>query len=432
MFERGPARATAAVTDSALDSELDSELDAALNAAPDSRFDRSFDPTAEPAGEPRRPAALPLRPMIQAPWFRRLGDALLTTDPVQRVRLAQAGLATALMFASVLGMQYVVWLGDAPTVPVRWWTLLSLGGLLVFFGAIRAGWTLELPDPSLTLHQMVYAIACAAGGYALAGPVRGAVFPVLMVILMFGMFQLSARAVAQVSLYAVLLFGLVMLVMTYWQPQVYTASVEAGHFLMLATMLPAVSLLTARLSRIRERLQRGKNEIQAAMAHIQELATRDEITGLINRRHMLELLEQERQRCVRSGHTFCLAMLDIDNFKRINDQHGHDAGDEVLRSFAREARTVVRISDTLARWGGEVFVMMLTNTRAALGRAGVERLREHIAAYPRPVAGQVMGITLSAGLTEHIAGESIDAALERAERAMQDAKAAGSNRVVFV
>jgi diguanylate cyclase (GGDEF)-like protein len=362
-------------------------------------------------------------------WIRRAADALLTTDPVQRMRLSQAGLAMLLMAVSVAVMHYVVFTGDAHAGFVWWWTLFALGGLALFFVAIRSGATLRRDDPSLTLPQIVYAIAVAAAAYALAGPMRGAVFPLLGVTLMFGMFQLHPRVVAWTSVYAVSLFGVVMAFMSWRAPAVYRPEVEFSHFLIVAATIPAVSLLAGRLSRMRERQRRQKRELAIALGRIQELATRDQLTGLVNRRHMLELLEQERQRCVRSGRTFCIALIDVDHFKRVNDSVGHAAGDEVLRTFAREAQRTIRVADVLARWGGEEFVLMLSDTHATLARGALERLRERIAAMVVNANGVEVRITVSAGLTEHIAGETVPQALERADRALYEAKAQGRDRV---
>ena len=362
----------------------------------------------------------------------RVLDALLTTDATQRLRLAQAGLAMVLMVFSIAILVYAARVGGAPRAPVVVWASLSLGGMAGFFIAIRSGWSRRLADPSLTLPQMVFAIASGALGYAMAGPLRGATFPVLMVILMFGMFQLQPRSVARVCLFAAGLFGAVMALMAWRRPLVYEPAVELGHFLMLAAMLPAVALLAGRLTRLRERSRRQRLELAEALARIQELATRDELTGLINRRHMLELLEQERQRCVRSGHGFCVAVIDIDHFKQINDRFGHAAGDAVLRELARAALAAIRIADVLARWGGEEFVLMLADAHLPLARGGVERVRQRIEGLTLLPEDPTLRITVSAGLTEHIAGEAVSEALARADRALYDAKAQGRNRTVVV
>jgi len=364
--------------------------------------------------------------------MQALADALLGTDPQRRTRLEQAGLGMLLMALSVGVVLYAAQVGHAPPRAVWWWAAVSMFGLLTAFVAIRSGWSLRFEDPSLTLPQMLFAITSGAAGYALAGPVRGATFPVLMVILMFGMFQLRPRMVSLVSAYALLLFGVVMVALARREPQVYRPDVELGHFLMLVAMLPAVSVLAARLTRLRERNRRHRRELAQALARIQELATRDELTGLINRRHMQDLLEQEHQRCVRSGHAFSVAMIDIDHFKQINDDNGHAAGDEVLRHFAREALAAVRVADVLSRWGGEEFVLLLADTHLSMARVGVERLRQHIAAgacYAGPQAP--IKLTVSIGLAEHIAGQSVAEALARADAALYEAKAQGRNRTVL-
>lgn len=363
--------------------------------------------------------------------MRSLGDLLLTTDPAQRVRLSQALLAMTLMAAGVVAMNYSVWAGFAPARPVLVWSVAAAGGMTLAFVLIRSGWSRRFADPSLSVAQMVYAIACGAGAYALVGPARGGVFPIVMVILMFGMFGATPRQMRWVSLYAVLLFGAVMAAMSWWQPAVYVARVEVGHFLMVATMVPAVSILAGRLALMRQRMRQQRVELKQALARIQELATRDALTGLVNRRHMQELLEQEHQRAVRSGHVFCLAVIDVDRFKALNAAHGRAAGDHVLVGVAREAQAVIRLSDMLSRWSGGKFVLMLSDARAALARTGVERLREKVSAMRVTAAGAELSVTVSIGLTEHRAGETVLEALDRAERALMDAKAQGRDRVVI-
>ncbi|RVT51394.1 diguanylate cyclase [Rubrivivax albus] len=365
------------------------------------------------------------------PLHRRIADAVLTTDPVQRMRLSQAGLAMLLMAAGVVAMQYFVAVGAAPAGPVHLWTAASLGGMVVFFILIRSGWSRRLDDPSLTLAQMMYAISSGAAAYALVGEGRGGVFPIVMVVVAFGLFQLRPREFSAVGLFAVGLFGVVMATMAHLKPAVYPPRVELGHFLMIATMMPAMALLAARFSALRQRLRQQKHDLSHALARIQELATRDELTGLVNRRHMQTLIEQAHRRCARSGQSFCLAVLDVDHFKAVNDNHGHATGDEVLRSVAQEMQTTVRLSDTLARWGGEEFVLMMSDTHAPLARGGLERLRERVAQLCVLVPEGELRISVSAGLAEHRPGESVEDTLARADAALLEAKQQGRNRVVL-
>ncbi|MCW5609210.1 MAG: GGDEF domain-containing protein [Rubrivivax sp.] len=357
-------------------------------------------------------------------------DVLLTTDPVQRLRLVQTGLALVLLAAAVLAMQYFVWTGVAPAAAVRWWSLLTLAGMSVFWLLIRSGVSRRWGEPSLTLPQMLFALTSAAVAYALLGAGRGAVFPVVMVVLMFGMFVATPRQMRWVSVYAVLLFGAVMGACAARNPREYPVVIEVGHFLLVATMMPAASLLAARLADMRRRARVQRAELAQALARLREQSTRDELTGLVNRRHMQELMDQEHQRCIRSGQTFCLAMLDIDTFKPVNEAHGYAVGDAVLRAVAQEAQRQVRTSDALARWAGASFALMLPDTRAALARGGLERLLQRVAALRILHGGATVAVTMSCGLAEHHAGEAVAATLERAEAALAEAKAQGRNRVV--
>jgi diguanylate cyclase (GGDEF)-like protein len=327
-------------------------------------------------------------------------------------------------------MAYFVWIGRAPAQRVAVWAGVTLLGMVTFFVLIRSGWSRRSREPSLTVPQMIFALSSAAVAYALVGAGRGAVFPIVMVILMFGMFVVSPRQMAGVSAYAVALFGATMALMSYVDPEVYVPAIEAGHFLLVLTMVPGVSLLAGRLSRLRTRSRLQRAELAQALSRLREHTTRDELTGLINRRHMQELMEQEHQRCIRSGQVFCLAVLDIDNFKPVNEQHGYAVGDAVLRAVAQEALRHVRVSDMLSRWGGEEFLLMLSDTRAALARGGLERLHQKVGALRILNGSAALGVTLSGGLAEHHAGETVVQTLERALQALCDAKAQGRDRVV--
>ncbi|KQW46480.1 MULTISPECIES: diguanylate cyclase [unclassified Roseateles] len=362
--------------------------------------------------------------------FQRLGDLWLGTEPAQRLRLRQTSLATALMLISIVMLHYAVHLFGGSGRGLLWaWTVVSLGGMAVAYGAIRSGWSLRFRDPSLTSQQIAFAISAAALGYAQAGPLRGMVFPVLTLILMFGMFQLRARKAYALSLFALAMFSLVMATMAWLRPDAYPPAVEIGHFVMLACMLPAVAVLTARLSLIRRRLSQQREELGRALAQLQAIATRDELTGLPNRRQVQALMDQELLRSLRHHHDFCIALADLDHFKRVNDLHGHAAGDAVLRAFAQAGQAAMRGTDVLARWGGEEFLVLMPDTAMPPALGGMERLREHTAALQVDVGGAKVSVTVSIGLTGHRRGETLAQTLERADRLLYKAKAEGRNRV---
>lgn len=364
------------------------------------------------------------------PILCRLLDWILGVDPRQRIRLRQCGMAFALNVASAIVTNYFVFHGMAPREPALWLTAIGLLAYAGCFLFLRSGRNLRFADPALTAPQILFGLLYAMAAYAIIGPGRGAVFPMLMVILVFGMFALPPDAMRRAGLMAVVMFGAAMATMAWLQPDVYVPAVELGHFMILAVTLPVVSRLAGELSRLREKLRQQKADLTDALTRIQDLATRDELTGLANRRHMQQITELERTRGVRSGHPFCLAVLDLDHFKKINDTHGHPIGDRVLRNFAREALATIRSSDVLGRWGGEEFLLMMPDTRASLAKLGLERLRLRAEAMRIDVDGTTISFTFSAGVVEHLAGETVTETIARADRALYLAKQQGRNCVV--
>jgi diguanylate cyclase (GGDEF)-like protein len=355
--------------------------------------------------------------------------ALLGSAPAMQTRLSQTGVGIILM---LLGLALVYWTALAVPLrlaPVRWWIAISLCGIVAVYWAIRSGWSMRFTDPSLTLQQMALAICCNVVGYALLGPARGAAFPNLILILMFGMFGLSGRSALFIGGFALLALGSVMGLMSHIDPGNYPPVIELAHFLMFAFLVPAVAFLSNRLNNIRRRLHQQKTALSSALEKIQLMAAHDELTGLLNRRQMQILLEQQAHRSQRSGQSFCLALIDLDHFKNINDQYGHAAGDMTLRAFADAARSSLRSDDSLARWGGEEFVLMQVDCTISSAGAALDRLRELVSGLSLPAGEASINFSFSAGLTEHRLGECVNQTLARADDLLYQAKAQGRNLV---
>ncbi len=164
---------------------------------------------------------------------------------------------------------------------------------------------------------------------------------------------------------------------------------------------------------------------------LRDLAMHDELTGLYNRRHFLELAEAEIARVRRTGTPLSLSMLDIDHFKRVNDFFGHAVGDLALKQLATVMRETLRASDVPARIGGEEFVILLTDTSLEGARRMTERLRERVGRAEVPAGhDRAARFTISAGVAELSPGEPFEALLARADQALYSAKSAGRNRTV--
>ena len=156
----------------------------------------------------------------------------------------------------------------------------------------------------------------------------------------------------------------------------------------------------------------------------------DALTGLPNRRDFFERMAKECQRAQRFGEPLCVAMLDIDHFKRINDSYGHASGDKVLVEIASRLRAALRASDLVARMGGEEFAVLLPNATALDALILCEALCEAVADMPIVLSGSQHAVTVSIGVTRWSERETPDEALSRADHRLYGAKAAGRNRVV--
>jgi two-component system cell cycle response regulator len=188
--------------------------------------------------------------------------------------------------------------------------------------------------------------------------------------------------------------------------------------------------------RIEESLRQSNEELERSRQALQELAIRDDLTGLFNRRELGRLFADEAARSARFGHALSLVLIDVDHFKAINDTHGHPVGDEVLKQVARLLGETSRNVDRAARVGGEEFALLLPETDARGATIVADRLRRRLADTPLvltqgPAPGLAVQVTISAGVaTGPEAGGSFSEAMTSADRALYRAKNGGRNRVV--
>jgi diguanylate cyclase (GGDEF)-like protein len=159
---------------------------------------------------------------------------------------------------------------------------------------------------------------------------------------------------------------------------------------------------------------------------LQTMAFSDALTGLMNRRAFDEMMERE-MRGHRRGEPLVLLLIDIDSFKAINDEYGHLAGDEVIRQVGRVLQANLRADDTVSRYGGEEFVMLLRDLRLDRAEAIAERLRMQIAGFGG--LPEAIGVTVSIGLAVHDPGDTFASLLKRSDDALYCAKRSGRNRV---
>ena len=172
-------------------------------------------------------------------------------------------------------------------------------------------------------------------------------------------------------------------------------------------------------------------ELEKKLAHMSELVREDQLTGSLNRRGMDDIYEREAERADRRNSPLCVAMLDLDNFKKLNDTYGHAAGDEALVHLVRIVKQTLRSIDMIARFGGEEFVIIMPETELEEAAQAMTRVQRELTKHFFTSDEKRLFITFSAGVALRAPRETQEALIKRADKAMYAAKKAGKNRVVM-
>ncbi len=351
-------------------------------------------------------------------------------DPKQAHRIRQYLIAvgtSVLVWALLFLLYWEGYLEEAGLIHVT-------GGMLFFFGLFyalfRSGLNLKFRDPSLTVEMMESAIVVLTWAMYHATPAgRGEIILMLPFIFLSGLFRLGTRDLLGVAGFSVICYGAMTLLLLRFRPATVDLRLTLLHGAALAAVLVWFAFMGGHMARMRKQLALSKSDLEKALHAIQELATRDELTGVHNRRHLMEMLRHEKSRCARTGAAFCISLVDIDLFKQINDTFGHQAGDDVLCGFSRSVAQHMRASDYFGRYGGEEFLLILTNTNLEGARIVADRLRRETEQLGFSDTNPDLRISVSIGLAQHQPGDEIEQTLSRADNALYKAKAAGRNRV---
>ena len=297
---------------------------------------------------------------------------------------------------------------------------------IVFYALIRSGLNLRFPDPSLTVPMLI-ASGALTTYLVLMGPhARPAFISFYLIAFMFGVLALQPRRLIGVALLYVGFYA-VMIAVDVWIHGDAGLERELFRLLFFALLISWFTVLGGYLGGLRAKLRKATGDLADALGKAEALATTDPLTGCSNRRHVLAQLELEGKRAER-GETFCVCLADLDRFKSINDRFGHAAGDEVLSTFVAVTRQTLRPTDSLGRWGGEEFLIVLPHTARAEALTVAERVRGLLAGTDFPALGGERA-TVSIGVAEHGSAETVLKTVGRADRALYAAKQAGRNRV---
>lgn len=181
---------------------------------------------------------------------------------------------------------------------------------------------------------------------------------------------------------------------------------------------------------LEDKVHQRTSELEQANHMLERLALTDDLTGVYNRRNLISRGHLEVLRCSRSGGTFSVMLLDIDHFKELNDQYGHEAGDLILKAFAKAVHQSIRKVDSFGRWGGEEFLVLVYDSEQIDLRAMGEKILKNVAECRVPYKEHLLQVTVSVGIATWKGG-GFDTTVSMADKAMYQAKESGRNRLVI-
>ena len=344
-----------------------------------------------------------------------------------RMRRFYMAAGTSLLLPLVLAASAA--LGTVELRVAGWGAAMVAALVALFYALFRSGLNLRFRDPSLTGEQILAAILCVAYVSYHVGEARPAIAMFYVVALLFGALRLGTARLLGLSAIALLAHGIVLWM---WHQRNPTADEAASlmQIAALAVILPWFAAMGAYVNGLRTRFSESNRQLTEAVERIESIAVHDDLTGLYNRRFLVEFLGREMARTQRSGSAFSICLFDIDHFKSINDSFGHAAGDAVLKYFGEVAGTGMRGADILGRLGGEEFLVVLPDTDIPGAVNSAERIRKAVEASNFPGLPAGRQVTVTVGVARSAANEGYSALLARADRALYQGKAAGRNTVV--
>jgi diguanylate cyclase (GGDEF)-like protein len=294
-----------------------------------------------------------------------------------------------------------------------------------FFIVFRLGLNRRFPDPSLTVFQLLAAVFTMLFVVYRAPDTRLAFTAFFFVALMFGMLRCSSKKLAMLGLVSLVAFALVIGRRYSDNHDTEMLRLDMLQFAVIAITFPWFVFIGGRV----KQLQSDLRDVNLKLGDIEEKARHDDLTGVYNRRALMIAMEESKQRANATGDPLSICVIDLDLFKRYNDEFNHLTGDQVLQAFAQAARDGLRSTDIFGRYGGEEFIQILPNTALAGATLEAERLRNRISALDIPFARSMGPLTVSVGVAQYRPGETIVQTFARADGALYKAKQLGRNRV---
>ena len=335
---------------------------------------------------------------------------------------------------------YTAYLVLSDQIDLDLWAAVSVFGAVigvysVILWLIATERNRHLSDPSVTTPQQLLANGVMITLFAFAHTLfaQDLYFFAFLMTLLFGAFRLNLKRILVTKVPAFAGFAIIMLSHS---PMMHeTLSTAAERVGIYGVSMGWMVLFAMSINQLRQTLASRNQELKAALRQLRDVASRDELTGVHNRRYFFETLEREVERSKRSGDPLSVGMLDIDHFKTINDTYGHQAGDKILCELIRRTRDSIRGGDALtnhvlSRYGGEEFLITLPLTPIDGAHQCAERVLEAIRESPFTTEAGPINVSASFGMAQYQGAEdTIDALISRVDWALYQAKTNGRDQV---
>jgi len=355
----------------------------------------------------------------------------LRSDSINRRRNAQSLRPPQISPISLISMLYAISLyifyrqGFITGMTFIGVAVVVLCVVVLFHSAFKAGFNHRFSDPSLMLPQLLTVLMIMLPVVYIEPATQIAFVPFVLIAFSFGIFRLSTPSLALLSIGCLGAYLGIISLRWYSEGSEYRWRADLVQWVVLALTLPGMIVVGKRIQHLRQLLKATRYQLE----HYEEKSVRDELTGLYNRRQIQAELEQAKLHADSRSVPFSICLIDIDRFKEINDNHGHLAGDTILREFSRVALESIRDTDILGRYGGDEFMQILRDTDVKGAVMHAERLRvyAHFLDFQKLLAQK--HISLSIGVAQYRNGEKITDLISRADSALYQAKQLGRNRV---
>jgi diguanylate cyclase len=338
-------------------------------------------------------------------------------DREQEIRFRRylIAVATSLLVVVLLGI--CVLAGALPRLPFAIAAAIVLVSIVAFYGIIRTGLNRRVRDPSLTVPMMVAAIGAVTYALYHLGAMRTVFLLVYPVIMFFGVLRLGTGPLLLVAVLIMGAYALVVRLLAGQPGALDPARIELLRGLVLGTVLVWFSFMGGYVHDLRRRLRESGY---------------DGLTGVHTRGRILDVLSREQMRYQRDARPLCVCLLDVDELKEINDTLGHRAGDSALQAIAQIAHREMRVIDAIGRYGGDEFLLVLSQTNLDGARDCAERIRRRIELSDCIGHAPRRQVRVSGGVTQYRLGEPLQDTLQRADMALYRAKSGGRNRIEYV